>query len=85
MTNYKKPNFIHFGPSIPIVPVGDFSKFNLPKGSLEDAWQIVGPSAEKNMRKNFRGQCLELWEVIAAAYLEGLHHGSSLQKEIQNG
>ena len=75
---------MQIGPPIPIVGVSDFSKFNLPPDSFEAVWSIVGSSAEKNMRRDFRERCLELWQVSAAAYLEGLHHGSELQKEMKN-
>ncbi len=81
MANYKKSHFVQFGPAIPIVPIGDFSKMRMSRDQMADAWSIIGPSAQQNMSRNFKGQCLELWQVIAAAYLEGLHHGSELEKE----
>jgi len=80
MTNFKKPNFVAFGPPVPVVPIPDFSKMGLTIEQFEAAWSIVGPSVEKNMRRNFKGQCLELWQVITVAYLEGLHHGSEIAK-----
>jgi hypothetical protein len=48
------------------VPV---SSFSVVRASLLDAWQIVGPSAERNLAKS------PLWAVIAAAYYEGVNHG----------
>ena len=73
--NYRKPHFVSFGPPIPVVPIGDFSKIGLTDDQWAAAWQLCGPSAGQNMRR------LELWQVIASAYLEGLHHGSAIQKE----
>lgn len=67
------------GPSMPVVPIRDFSR--LPAEMLTGAWSIVGPSAEQNMRRDHAGRCCELWEVTAAAYLEGLQHGAALQKQ----
>lgn len=66
---------------MPIVPVGDFSRMRLTPDQWSDAWSIVGPSAEMNMRRDRHGRCLELWQVIASAYLEGLQHGAEIQRE----
>jgi hypothetical protein len=55
--------------AIALVPVSKFSK--LKGAQLCDAWEIVGPSAQKNLESS------PLWAVIAAAYLEGLNHGAS--------
>lgn len=78
MANFKKPHFVAFGPPIPVVPIGDFSKMSLTDKQWADAWSICGPSAEQNMRRGRRGGPLELWQVIASAYLEGLQHGAAL-------
>lgn len=40
---------------------------------FEKAWQIVGPSVERNIRLK-----LEDWELYTACYLEGLAHGSQM-------
>lgn len=77
----KRPHFIPFGPSVEIVPVTDFSRMSLSAQQWADAWRIVGPSAAKNMTGNMKRGPLELWQVIAAAYLEGLHHGSELTSQ----
>lgn len=77
--NRKRPHFVQFGPAIPVVPLRDFSKMGLTHEQWADAWHICGPSAGKNLER------LELWQVIASAYLEGLQHGSEMQKEIQHG
>lgn len=66
-----------FGPPIPVVPIRDFSA--LPSGALDAAWRIVGPSAQRNMSRDAHGRCCELWQVIAAAYLEGLNHGAAMK------
>lgn len=79
--NYKKPHYVQFGPPIELVSVSDFSRFALTKEQFEEAWAVVGPSAERNMRRDYRGRCLEMWQVITAAYLEGLHHGSEMMRE----
>lgn len=80
----KRPHYITFGPSIPLVPVGDFSKMSLTEQQWADAWYLCGPSAEQNMRRGGRGRGLELWQVIASAYLEGLNHGAGLEKELHD-
>lgn len=75
MSRTKSEYFVRFGPAIPTVPVTRFSRMFLTSEQWEDAWSLCGPSVERNMTK------LELWQVIASAYLEGLQHGSSLAKE----
>ena len=70
--------FARFGPAINIVPVTDFSRMSLTNKQWEDAWKLCGPSAEKNMTGTTKRVPLELWQVIAAAYLEGLHHGHGI-------
>ena len=79
--NRKRLHYVQFGPAINVVPVTDFSRFGLTKEQFAEAWSIVGPSAEKNMRRDAYGRCLEMWQVITVAYLEGLHHGSEMQRE----
>lgn len=68
-------HFVAFGPNIPVVRVSDFSKMTLTQEQWKDVWRIVGPSVERNMQK-----CIPHWMLIAAAYLEGVHHGSELAK-----
>ena len=70
MARTKRPHFVHFGPPIELVPITQFSKMRLTSEQWADAWRLCGPSAEKNMQR------LELWQVIASAYLEGLSHGA---------
>lgn len=74
----KRPHFIPFGPRVDIVPVSDFSRMSLSDEQWAGAWRIVGPSAAKNMTGTTKRGPLELWQVITAAYLEGLHHGAEL-------
>ena len=71
-------HFARFGPAIHIVGVKDFSRMSLTNDQWADAWKLCGPSAEKNMTRTTKRGPLELWQGIAAAYLEGLHHGHEL-------
>jgi hypothetical protein len=80
----KRPHFVRFGPAIPVIPVGDFSKTALSDEQWAQLWSIVGPSVEKNMAQGFRHRQLELWQVIAAAYMEGLVHGYGIGQENHN-
>ena len=73
-----KKYFIPFGPEIPITSVTEFSRMRLSEEDLRSAWQVCGPSVEMNLRRRGDGRCLELWQVIACAYLEGLNHGAGL-------
>ncbi|SDQ98260.1 hypothetical protein SAMN05519103_00301 [Rhizobiales bacterium GAS113] len=84
MSRMPRVNHIPFGPSVPIVPIGDFSKMRLSDDQWADAWRICGPSAAWNMSRKARSGPLELWQVIASAYLEGLHHGSASVMELQH-
>lgn len=59
---------VRIGPlPVPLVPHSDFSGFK--SSDLKEAWQLIGPSVSMNIDK------APIWEVIAAAYLEGLMHG----------
>lgn len=75
MSRTKQPHFMHFGPEIPVVPMGNFSRMGLTEKQWADAWHLCGPSAARNMQR------LQLWQVIASAYLEGLQHGAEMMKE----
>lgn len=75
--NRLRPHFVSFGPPIPVVPIGDFSKTRLSDDDLASLWWLCGPSAAQNMRG------LEMWKVIAMAYYEGLNHGSGIVAERQ--
>lgn len=79
MGKAKSRHVISFGPPIPLVPIRDFSRQRLTREQWEDLWSICGPSVERNMAGR-AGRRLELWQIIAAAYLEGLHHGSALDR-----
>lgn len=70
--NRAKPHYAHFGPPIPVVPISDYSKARLSDDDMSSLWWLCGPSAAKNM------QNLEMWQVIAMAYYEGLNHGSGI-------
>ena len=78
----KRSHFVRLGPAIPVVPVGDFSSMKLTTEQWKNAWQLCGPSAERNLTGIRRGRSLELWQVIASAYLEGLQHGAGLEREL---
>lgn len=67
-----------FGPLVPIVPRDDFTIFRFEREQLERAWEIIGPSAIKNLHVCRADQ---LWKVITFAYLEGLHHGSEIERK----
>ena len=68
MTNTKRLHFASMGaPPIPVVPCKDFDR--LPHLMLKDAWQLIGPSVDRNIEK------IPIWQVIAAAYIEGMNHG----------
>ncbi len=75
-----KKHFVVLGPAIPVVPITDFSCLRLTEEQWAQVWEIVGPSAEKNLSGGRRGP-LQLWQVICAAYLEGLQHGATLARE----
>lgn len=70
---------VSLGPFLAEMPPGkDFTK--LPAGvRLEDAWQVVGPSVERNMSR------APLWRVIAMAYVEGLIHGAAIGQSGADG
>lgn len=81
----KQPHYMRFGPPMPVVPVGDFSKMGLTEEQWADAWSLCGPSAQMNMKGGFNRPPLQIWQVIAAAYLEGLQHGAALERERSHG
>lgn len=73
-------HFVQLGPAIPVVPVTDFTRFKdmgITQQMFEEAWKIVGPSVERNIRIP-----LEPWELYTACYLEGLAHGSQMATEM---
>ena len=75
--NPKRAYFANLGaPPIPIVPVTDFDR--LPYDMLKQAWWIVGVSADRNLSR------CAIWEVIAAAYLEGMNHGYEFSQQQRN-
>ncbi len=69
---------ITLGPRIPLVPISQFSKERLTREQWENAWRLCGPSVERNLNGP---RPLQLWQVFASAYLEGLEHGSAAQRE----
>lgn len=79
--NTKRAHYVTFGPPIPVVPVGDFSQMRMTDQQWADAWHLCGPSAARNLSGARRGRSLELWQVIASAYLEGLQHGVEIERE----
>lgn len=69
------------GPDIPLVPIGDFGSMPLTHQQWLDLWSVCGPSAQRNMAHTTRRPPLELWQVITAAYFEGLIHGAGLAED----
>lgn len=63
--NTKRAHFASLGaPPIPLVPTKDFDR--LPHTMLEQAWWLIGPSADRNLSR------CAMWEVIAGRHLERL-------------
>jgi hypothetical protein len=71
----KSAHHIHFGPAIPVVPVRDFSRLPFTREEMAEVWKVCGPSVEQNLRKG-----LEMWQIITAAYIEGISHGSAIER-----
>lgn len=71
-----KSHYVNLGPPVPMVPVSHFSR--LPNEVVEIAWQIIGPSVQRNL-SSVRPPAL--WEVFAACYAEGVEHGMSAMRE----
>ena len=71
----ERRHYVHLGPSVPVVPYPHFSKIRLKEPEWEALWSVCGPTAARNLPH------LELWKVIAMAYLEGLNHGAGLARE----
>lgn len=67
----------YFAPTIPTIPITHFSRLPIDRKQFQEFWRICGPTAERNMMRGF-----PIWEVITAAYLEGLQHGSAIQREL---
>ena len=66
-----KEKMATIGPRVvPVVPLPHFSK-GPSTNQLEEIWTLVGPSASENLSR------LPLWQVIAMAYFEGVHHAAS--------
>ena len=73
----RKMQIATFGPAVPLVPVGDFSR--LPAEVIEPAWYLVGPSVLRNL--NSARNVPPLWMIFAACYAEGVNHGAGLMRE----
>lgn len=68
-----KDRRVAFGPrTITAYPHSAFS--HITREQLETAWQIVGPTIERNIDQ-------PLWAQFAAAYFEGLNHGSAIEHD----
>lgn len=71
-----KGRLVSLGPcAVPVVCVKQFSKLQMSRATLKEVWQLIGPSVEMNITR------LPMWEVIAAAYLEGMNHGAGIVQE----
>lgn len=66
-----------FGPPVPIIKNADFSSMGLTREDIERAWEVIGPSVVRNLHLVRADQ---LWKVITFAYIEGLHHGSEIER-----
>ena len=76
-----RKRFANIGPKpIPVVPIQKFNRVRnkARHEKLEELWEIIGPSAELNMRK------LPMWKVITMAYFEGCVHGSQMAEDEKN-
>jgi hypothetical protein len=62
--------------AIPIYPVTAFTR--IPNLDRYDAWRLVGPTVHRNINA-------PLWQQFMAVYLEGLNHGSAMERERING
>lgn len=68
-----KDRRVSLGPCpVSMYPITAFS--SLKRSDLETAWQIVGPTIERNINA-------PLWAQFAAAYIEGLNHGAGIERE----
>ncbi len=75
MPKTKRTHFVSLGPAIDLVPITDFDKISFTPEQWSFLWRICGPSVQLNMRK------LELWQVIAAAWMEGALMGYELAQK----
>lgn len=58
------------GPPIPLVPNSKGYWVSKPKGlSLDDAWHLVGPTIQRNLRTT---RADEQWKLYAIAFVEGM-------------
>lgn len=68
-----KDRRVSLGPgAVATYPITAYS--SLSRADLVTAWQLVGPTVERNIDK-------PLWMQFAAAYVEGLNHGSGYERE----
>lgn len=67
---------INFGPPIPIVPVTHFVRDG--RVSLEDAWKLVGPTIDYNLR---HVNAADMWKLYAIAFLEGMRMTLHVQND----
>lgn len=65
-------SMVVMGPrTVPVYPVTAWTRYRI---KADDVWQLVGPCVEKHGNH-------PLWKQFCAVYVEGLLHGSSLEKE----
>ena len=69
---------VGIGPPVPRVDIRDFSKHTVPEKIALGMWEIIGPSVKHHLAAN-----LPLWKIITFAYMEGVMHGSGLEKEAE--
>lgn len=68
-----KDRRVSIGPCpVAMYPITVYSRIS--RSELETAWQLVGPTVERNIDR-------PLWMQLAVAYIEGLNHGSGAERE----
>ena len=69
-----KDQMVKIGPcAVTQLPVKCWS--NWPTGiKSTEVWKIIGPHVEKNLDR------MPLWKVFCSIYIEGLEHGSSIER-----
>lgn len=64
---------MHLGDPFPLVPIAHFEKDN--RISLRDAWQLVGPTIEKNQARH------GLQALLCIAFIEGMRMALHVAKD----
>lgn len=70
-----KQRYIHVFDKVPLVPVNDFKKLNF---DMRDAWHLVGPTIQRNMR------FCNAQQLYCVAFIEGMRMARFALKEPSN-